>query len=75
MIIKSIHVDETDLKNVTYLTRLSDEKEFMISLRSELLGENLVYYISLNIWFVLVLQIFQFYKLDYRFFCHEIPKY
>ena len=46
---KSIHVDETDLKNVTYLTRLSDEKEFMISLRSELLGENLVYYISLNI--------------------------
>ena len=53
MIIKSIHVDETDLKNVTYLTRLSDEKEFMISLRSELLGENLVYYISLNIWFVL----------------------
>ena len=39
VIIKSIHVGETDLKNVSCLIRLSDEKQFMISLRSELIGE------------------------------------
>lgn len=31
VIIKSIRVGETDLKNVCCLIRLSDEKEFMIS--------------------------------------------
>ena len=39
MIIKSIHVGETDLKQVGCLIRLSEEKQVMKSLRLDLLRD------------------------------------
>ena len=46
MIIKSIHVGETDLKHIGTLIRLSEQKQFMKSLRLELeyveLGRNII---------------------------------
>ena len=51
-IIKLMHVEETDLKRVSCLIRLFEEKQFMKSLRFELFGDILNPPISRNLPYV-----------------------